>query len=243
MTVDILQLTDEEFLKKFENLVHYVLNKFKGSLSSIKHNTNLEYDDLYQLGVIGLLKARKNFDPSRGFQFSTYAIPMIAGEIHRALRDSNKIKGSRHIIDLKNKIIKDNLDDLPPNEIAVLLDVPEKTVKAAIDYRPSYDYINRTAYQRNYGDDDITLEEMLVDKYSENLDDFVIGQKVLDAFFNTLEEKERLVWYLYNKHHVSQAEIGKLIGVNQASVSRILKRIEDKAREYGKRCGHIEGGI
>lgn len=242
MTADITQLTDEEFLKKFENLVHFALNNHKRSLSAIKRNTNLEYDDLYQLGIIGLLKARKNFDPSRGFQFSTYAIPMIAGEIHRALRDSNKIKGSRRVIDLKNKIIKDNLDDLPPNEIAILLGVPEKTVKAAIDYRPSYDYIHKTAYQRNHGDDEIVLEEMLVDKYCENLDDFVIGQKVLDDFFNTLKERERLVWYLYNKYHMSQTEIGKIIGSRQDQVSRILKRIEDKAREYGKRCG-LHGGV
>lgn len=242
MTADIMKLTDEEFLKKFENLVHFVLNSYKSSLSSIKRNTNLEYDDLYQLGIIGLLKAREKFDPSRGFQFSTYAIPMIKGEIQRALRDSNKIKVSSHVIYLKDKIIKNDLEDLPPDEIAILLDVPEETVKAAIDYRPSYDYIHRTAYQSNHGDDEVTLEEMVVDKYYENLDDFVICQKVLDDFFNTLKERERLVWYLYNKKHLSQVEVGKLIGASQIQVSRILKRIENKAREYGKRCG-LHGGV
>ena len=242
MTVDTLKLTDEEFIKKFEKLVHFVLSNYKNSLSSIKRNTNLEYDDLYQLGVIGLLKAREKFEPSRGFQFSTYAVPMIAGEIHRALMDSNKIKASRHIKELKSKIIKNDLEDLTPDEIAILLDVPEETVKAAIDYQPSYDYIHRTAYQSNYGDDNITLEEMLVDEYSENLDNSVVEKVVLKDFFNTLEERERLVWYLYNKKHMGQVEIGKLIGASQVQVSRILKRIENKAREYGKRCG-LHGGV
>lgn len=217
-----LSCGDESAKEKLINgnlkLVLSLLKKF--------NNRTDNMDDLFQIGCIGLIKAIDNFDLSFNVRFSTYAVPMILGEVKRYLRDNNSVRISRSIKDIAYKAIKlkDELttnDGVSPSneEIAKLLGVEEIEVSLALEslkepvsmYEPIY----------NDGGDTIYLSDQLEDK-KENINSWDINIYLKDAL-NKLKEKERKILvdrYLIGK---TQIEISEEIGISQAQVSRLEK--------------------
>ena len=182
-------------------------------------------DDLFQIGVIGLIKAIDNFDLSYGLKLSTYACPMISGEIRRYLRDNNMLRVSRSIKDLAYKtlqlrdLLTNKLGYVPTYEmIAKELGVAESDVVVAIE--SMYDPVSIFEPIYNDGGDTIYLYEQLEDK-SENTDN--IMNIALKEAMKGLSSREKEILdkrYIIGK---TQMEIASDLGISQAQVSRIEK--------------------
>ena len=182
-------------------------------------------DDLFQIGVIGLIKAIDNFDISYGLKLSTYACPMISGEIRRYLRDNNMVRVSRSVKDLAYKtlqlrdLLTNKLGYVPTYEmIAKELGVEEADVVVAIE--SMYDPVSIFEPIYNDGGDTIYLYEQLEDK-TENNDN--IMNIALKEAMNGLNSREREILdkrYIIGK---TQMEIADDLGISQAQVSRIEK--------------------
>ena len=180
-------------------------------------------DDLFQVGVIGLIKAIENFDLSFGLKLSTYACPMIAGEMRRHLRDSNMLRVSRSLKDLAYKTLQmrefltNKLGCVPTyEEIAKNLGVSEVDVMIAIE--STYEPVSMYTPIYNDGGDTIYLYEQLEDKGTSK--DF--GSKLaLENAINKLTKREQGILndrYIIGK---TQSEISEELGISQAQVSRI----------------------
>lgn len=190
------------------------------------NNRTDNMDDLFQIGCIGLIKAIDNFDLSHNVKFSTYAVPMILGEVKRYLRDNNSIRISRSIKDIAYKSIKlkDELTTKngkePTNEeIAGILGVDEIDIVIALDSLKEPVSMFEPIY--NDGGDTIYLSDQLEDK-KDNINSWDINIYLKDAF-EKLKEKERKILidrYLMGK---TQVEISEEIGISQAQVSRLEK--------------------
>ena len=207
-------------------------------LSLLKHYNNRDnMDDLFQIGCVGLIKAIDNFDLSFNVKFSTYAVPMILGEVKRYIRDNSSIKVSRSIKDIAYKIIKLKNEMTSKNgicptdsEIAKILEISEVDIALALDslkdpismYEPIY----------NDGGDTIYLSDQLEDK-KENINSWDISIYLRDSI-NKLKSKEKKILldrYLIGK---TQIEISDEIGISQAQVSRIEKDAINKIKRMIK---------
>ena len=183
-------------------------------------------EDLFQIGCIGLLKSIDKFDLSYDVKFSTYAVPMIIGEIQRYLRDDGTVKVSRSLKELANKArkTKDELSKtlgrLPTiGEIAEKLGVsPEEIVFAQEANKPPSS-IHETVYEND--GDPITLMDQIADEAQERwFDKLALGEAI-----NSLSERERLIVYLrYYRDH-TQSEVAARLGISQVQVSRLEKKI------------------
>lgn len=233
---DVKAMSDDEFMEKYEKLVHhFVWKKYGKRLDSIENDTNLAPEDLTQIGMIGLIKARKAFDHTLGYKFSTYVMYKIHGEIGRAIRECSKVKAIRSIYELKGKILMHGLHEKSPEDIGAELDASIENVEVALQHQPGTLSLNKVIYE-SHGDQDITLEGTLVDKYTERMEEEIENKMVLDSFVNTLEHKEFFVWDMHSENMIQQS-IADRVGVCQVQVGRILKRINRKAADFGRRQG------
>ncbi len=199
-------------------LVLSLLKKFNNRIDNM--------DDLFQIGCVGLIKAIDNFDLSHNVKFSTYAVPMIDGEVKRYLRDNNSIRISRSTKDIAYKVIKlkDELTSKkgvePSNEeIAKMLDLKEIEIILALDSLKDPVSMHEPIY--NDGGDTIYLQDQLEDK-KDNINSWDISIYLKDAL-NKIPNKERRILidrYLMGK---TQVEISEEIGISQAQVSRLEK--------------------
>lgn len=220
--MDRIKLGDEDAREQFAianmRLVLSVVQRFRGR----KEN----YDDIFQVGCVGLMKAIDNFDTSVGVKFSTYAVPMIIGEIKRFLRDNNSIRVSRSMRDTAYKalkareaLIRETSNEPSVDEIAKYLDVPMKEVAVALEaisdpvslYDPVY----------NDGDDTIYLiDQASDDKNGE--DDWVEKINLKNALYE-LDPREKEIVKLRYYVGKTQMEVSEEIGISQAQVSRLEK--------------------
>lgn len=235
-TNDLIVLSNEEMNELFfklncgdksvkEKLVNGNLKLVLSLLKKFNNRTD-NMDDLFQIGCIGLIKAIDNFDVSFNVRFSTYAVPMILGEIKRYLRDNNSIRISRSIKDTAYKVLKlkDELTErngkTPTNlEIAKILGVDEIDVVLSIDSLK--DPISMFEPIYNDGGDTIYLCDQLEDR-KDNIDSWDINIYLKDAI-EKLKDKEKKILidrYLMGK---TQVEISEEIGISQAQVSRLEK--------------------
>ena len=183
-------------------------------------------DDLFQIGCIGLIKAIDNFDLSHNVRFSTYAVPMILGEVKRYLRDNNSLRISRSIKDTAYKAIKlkdelTTINGVEPStyEVAKVLGVSEIDVILALDSLKEPISMFEPIY--NDGGDTIYLSDQLEDK-KDNINSWDIKIYLKEAI-KKLKEKEKKILidrYLIGK---TQVEISDEIGISQAQVSRLEK--------------------
>ena len=211
--------------KAKEELVNGNLKLVLSLLKKYNNRTD-NMDDLFQIGCIGLIKAIDNFDLSHNVRFSTYAVPMILGEVKRYLRDNNSVRIARSIKDTAYKAIrlKDELTTVngiePTNaEIAKILEVDEIDVVLALDSLKDPVSMFEPIY--NDGGDTIYLSDQLEDK-KDNINSWDINIYLKDAL-EKLKEKERKILvdrYLIGK---TQVEISEEIGISQAQVSRLEK--------------------
>ncbi|MCL2847172.1 MAG: SigB/SigF/SigG family RNA polymerase sigma factor [Firmicutes bacterium] len=203
-------------------LVKSVIRRFK--------NRGVEYDDLYQLGCLGFLKAIKNFAPSFGVRFSTYAVPMIAGEVKRFLRDDGYIKISRSVKALNHKInffiekYKAEFQKSPDIEtIAKEFNIePQEAVFVMDSGRFPLSLYEKT--------DEETGQELL-DKIAskENTDD-KIDRIILKDIISSLPDREKKIILLRYFRDKTQSEVAKVLGVSQVQVSRLESKILSKLK-------------
>ncbi|MUG00729.1 sigma-70 family RNA polymerase sigma factor [Bacillus tequilensis] len=235
---NIKTFDDDEFITKYGKLVPYTIKKTfsPGALPMVFGNTSLDYDDLVQIGFIGLCKARDRFEPSYGYAFNTYAIPLIRGELQRALRDNCKIKISRSTHDLKQKIIKADMLHDPIPIIATRFNVSEDDIKKALEYSPNYLYFGSIS-SNNSNDREATHDENIFDDF--DLEEEVSNQELLENFYleGGLTNTEKSVWHLYNHEELSQTRIADYMGISQSQVSRVIQKVYEKAENFGKRIG------
>lgn len=189
-------------------------------------NRGYDPDDLFQIGCIGLLKSVDKFDLSYDVKFSTYAVPMIIGEIQRFLRDDGTLKVSRSLKELANKIRKkrDELSKLRGRlptikEIAEELDISPEDVVFAQEANKAPTSIHETVFEND--GDPITL----MDQISDNSEEKWFDNLVLKEAIETLSERERLIVYLRYFRDQTQSEVAARLGISQVQVSRLEKKI------------------
>lgn len=235
-TNELKVLTGDETIKLFERYragdekakEELVNGNLKLVLSILRsfNKGNYNMDDLFQVGVIGLIKAIDNFDLSYNLKLSTYAVPLILGEVKRYIRDNTSVRVSRSIKDLAYNIIgfKEeyfNKNGVEPSneEVAKALDIEEYKISYALDALKEPMSIFEPIY--NDGGDTIYLQDQIADKKDLNSDkDMLIS---LRRGLNQIRTREREVLverYIVGK---TQMEIAEALNISQAQVSRIEK--------------------
>lgn len=211
-------LAKEELIQGNLKLVLSVLKRF--------NNQKYNLDDLFQVGVIGLIKAIDNFDLSYGLKLSTYACPLILGEIKRYIRDNTSVRVSRSIKDLAYQILRYKDEYIAVHgyeptgkEIAESLEIEEYKISAALDSLREPMSIFEPIY--NDGGDTIYLLDQIADKKEKEKDhDMLISMKKAIQKLKERERKILLERFMIGK---TQMEIAESLGISQAQVSRIEK--------------------
>jgi len=217
----------EEFIKCNLRLVLSVIQRF---------NNRGEYvDDLFQVGCIGLIKAIDNFDLDQNVRFSTYAVPMIIGEIRRYLRDNNSIRVSRSLRDIaykalqvRDKLININSKEPTVSEIAKELDLPVEEVVFALDAIQDPLSLFEPIYHDN-GDAIYVMDQVADDK---NKDENWVQSIALSEAMRKLNDREKLILNLRFFQGRTQMEVAEEIGISQAQVSRLEKTALSHMRKY-----------
>ncbi len=218
----------ERLVEENVGLVWCVVRRFQGR--------GTESEDLFQIGSIGLLKAIDKFDLSYDVKFSTYAVPMISGEIKRFLRDDGMLKVSRSLKELSGKIMqageKLTIDlgrEPTMSELSAELGVAKEELTAAMEAGVEVDSIYRPILQKE--GKEICLADRIEEK--KRGEDEVIDRMLLEQLLGTLTaEERRLIWLRYFAGK-TQSEVGQILGISQVQVSRAEKRIIESLRERG----------
>ena len=212
------QQARHEFIYGNLRLVLSILQRF--------NNRGENVDDLFQIGCIGLIKALDNFDTSHEVKFSTYAVPMIIGEIRRYLRDNNSIRVSRSIRDTAYKAlaVKERLTSATGREptieeIAKELNLPKEDISLALDAILDPVSLQEPVYHD--GADAVFVMDQVKDE--KNIDDSWLEKISLKEAMKKLGERERHILNLRFFEGKTQMEVAKEIGISQAQVSRLEK--------------------
>ncbi len=191
----------------------------------------IDPDDLYQLGCVGFLKAIAGFDTAYGTQFSTYAVPKIAGEIRRFLRDDGSVKVSRSIkeraanIKMARQRLTAELGREPGvSELAAELGLTPEEIASAETATASAESI-----QRQTGEEGFSLEDVLC---TDGMEERIVESLSLRAALSQLSGRERLVIDLRYFHALTQEKVARIIGVSQVQVSRIEKKALANLRNF-----------
>ena len=219
----------EQFINGNLRLVLSVIKRF--------YSRGENADDLFQVGCIGLIKAMDNFDLSKNVQFSTYAVPMIVGEIRRYLRDNNMVRVSRSVRDtaykvlnIKEKIIKETQKEPTIEEIAKQLGIEKEEVVFSLDAIQEPISLHEPAH----GDNTENLCIMDQVKDNKNTDESWIENITILESMKKLNEKEKMI---INKRFFegrTQVEVADEIGISQAQVSRLEKSAIEHIRKTYK---------
>ena len=195
-------------------------------------NCGLNQEDMMQLGSIGLLQALRRFDPDRGLCFSTYAVPLIAGEIRRFLRDDGMVKFSRETKSLALKIerVRREQGDLTVAELSKQLNVPAEDITAALASRAGALSLDAPT------DEDGTDLQSFLDSSDADTEGDALRRAELSELFSLLSERERQVLYLRYFRDRTQAEVGKRLGLSQVQISRIEKKALLRMRQQGEKA-------
>ena len=217
----------ERFIKGNLRLVLSIIHRF--------NNNNENIDDLFQIGCIGLIKAIDNFDISQQVKFSTYAVPMIQGELRRYLRDNNSIRVSRSMRDIaykaiyiKENMMKKNLREPTISDIAKELGIDREDIVTALDAIQSpvslYEPVNSD------GNDSIYVMDQVSDK--KNREEIWLEEISLGEAIKRLPKRERNIIDLRFFEGKTQMEVAQEIGISQAQVSRLEKNALNAMKKY-----------
>ena len=214
-------VTDRD--KMIENnigLVHSIANRFKGR--------GVDYDDLFQSGCVGLIKAVDNFDESRGFAFSTYAVPVIMGEIKRIFRDGGAVKVSRSLKEkaikaqsLREKFINDKMREPTVTELSNLLDCPPEEIPEILGV-----IATMVSLSTSSDDGEYTID-VPVDESDE-----IFNRLIVHRLFKFLDDTEKAIVDMRYYKGFTQAKTAAALGISQVQVSRKEKSLLQKLRKY-----------
>lgn len=229
----------EVLIEKNLGLVHHIVRRFAGR--------GYETEDLFQIGVIGLIKAIDKFDLNLGLQFSTYAVPMITGEIKRFLRDDGPIKVSRTLKEnaLKARTVRQQLQNTlgrepTLREIAETAGLEEEEIVLAMEATSEVESIYAAVYQ------DDGSELYLVDRvadagpgrlgsvHGEAVDyekEALLNHMLLKQLLDELDEREKMLIQMRYFQNRTQTEVAQLLGISQVQVSRLEKKILLRMRQ------------
>lgn len=224
---------DNEARNKFINgnlrLVLSVIQRFYGRGENA--------DDLFQVGCVGLIKAIDNFDLSQNVQFSTYAVPMIIGEVKRYLRDNNSIRVSRSVRDLAYKVIqfkerfnKENGRDPKIEEIAKELEVTKEDISFSLDAIQDPVSLQEPVY--NDCSENIYIMDQVKD--SKNTDELWAEKMTIKGALEKLNDKEKMIVTKRFFDGRTQMEVADEIGISQAQVSRLEKSAIQHIKKWYK---------
>ena len=207
----------EEFIIYNLRLVLSIVKRFSTGKSNV--------DDIFQVGIIGLIKSIDNFDMNVGVKFSTYAVPMIIGEIRKFLRDSSSIKVTRSIRDVaykalqaKEKILSTSNKEATIEEIALETGIPEKQIAEAMDAISEPVSLYDTIFHDD--GDSILIMDQLKD---DSTDEKIVERTALKEALKSLGKREQQILFLRYYSGKTQMEISSIIGISQAQVSRLEK--------------------
>jgi RNA polymerase sporulation-specific sigma factor len=208
----------EEMINSNLGLVHSIANRFRGR--------GCDYEDLVQSGCVGLIKAVDNFDESKGFAFSTYAVPVIMGEIKRIFRDGGAIKVSRSLKEkanraqlLRDRFVKRELREPTVSELAELLgSTVEETAEVLNVITPMLSL-------NSFGEDGDSTIDIPVDGTEELFNTLSVNQ-----LLSRLDERERQIIDMRYFKGFTQTKVADLLGISQVQVSRKEKQILLKLR-------------
>ena len=216
----------DEFIEANLRLVLSIIKKF--------NNRGENINDIFQVGVIGLIKAIDNFDISQPVQFSTYAVPMIIGETKRYLRDNSAFRVTRSLRDLaylisqeKEKYVREKNEEPTIDEICKLVNASKEDVVLAIDSMVAPMSIYDSVY--NDGGDQIFLLDQLKNEKEES--EQLIDNIAIKQMLNKLNEKERRIIERRYFQDKTQTELASELGVSQAQISRIEKNALEKIKK------------
>ena len=219
----------EQIVKENVGLVWCVVRRFYGR--------GTDPEDLFQIGSIGLLKAIDKFDLSYDVKFSTYAVPMISGEIRRFLRDDGMIKVSRSLKELSYKILQERERlskslgrDPDLQELSEQLGIGREEIVEAMESASEVESLYKPIHQKEGS------EIRLVDKLEqrENQEEKMLDHLMLQELLKELEKEERTLIYMRYFQNKTQAEVGKKMEISQVQVSRMEKKIMDRLRKMWK---------
>jgi len=217
----------EDYIKGNLRLVLSVIQRFSGSSENV--------DDLFQIGCIGLIKAIDNFDITQNVRFSTYAVPMILGEVRRYLRDNNSIRVSRSLRDTaykaiyaKENLMKKNLKEPTVMEIAEEIGVSKEDITYALDAIQS----PVSLYEPVYSDGGDPLFVMDQISYKKNLEENWVEDISLNEAMRRLPERERHIIDMRFFEGKTQTEVAEEIHISQAQVSRLEKNALKTMKSY-----------
>ena len=214
----------DEFIQNNLGLVHTVCKRFVGK--------GIEYDDLYQSGCIGLVKAYDAFDQERGLCFSTYAVPVIMGEVRRLFRDGGSVKVSRSLKELgmkisreKNKFEQSNSREPTVSELAYIIGVSPEEITEAV-------CANQSTVSLTVANDNEDSVEIDLPCVSE--EDEITEKIMLDQAFARLDEIEKRIINHRYFESLTQSKTAKILNMSQVQISRAEKKILIKLREILK---------
>ena len=223
------QEAKEEYIKGNLRLVLSVIKRFGSS------NENM--DDLFQIGCVGLIKAINNFNTDLDVKFSTYAVPMIIGEIRRYMRDNSSIRVSRSLRDTaykaiyaRERFLKNNLKEPTIEEIATEIGIPKEDIALAMDAIQTPMSLQEPVY--NDGGDALYVMDQISDK--KNREENWVESLALQAAMKCLDERERYIIQLRFYEGKTQMEVAQEIDISQAQVSRLEKHALKVMKNYLK---------
>lgn len=216
----------EVLIEKNLGLVHHIVKRFL--------NRGVDAEDLFQIGCIGLMKAIDKFDLGFDVKFSTYAVPMIAGEIKRFLRDDGMVKVSRTLKENGWKVTKareqfqhENGRDPSLSEVAKMTDLSVEEVVMAMDAGAEVESIYRSVYQSD--GNEIYLADQIASKNNEK--EKLLNHMLLGQLLSELEGEEKELIVLRYFQGKTQVDVAERLGISQVQVSRLEKRILRRMRE------------
>lgn len=217
----------DKYVRGNLRLVLSVVQRFSGNGENM--------DDLFQIGCIGLIKAIDNFDMSLNVKFSTYAVPMIVGEIRRYLRDNSQVRVSRSLKDIaykaiyaKERLMKERVDEPTINEIAREIGVNKEEVVYALDAIQTPVSLYEPVYTD--GGDVLYVVDQIGDK--KNTEENWVNDMVLRDAVKRLPKRERDIVRLRFFDGKTQTEVAKIVHISQAQVSRLEKSAIKIIRNY-----------
>lgn len=215
----------DQFLTANLRLVLSVVQRFGGKKENM--------DDIFQVGCVGLIKATENFDTSLGLKFSTYAVPMIIGEIRRFLRDGAHVRISRSIRDTAYKILQTRQkleaggSEVSLEQVAAALEIPYRDVIYAMD--AISDPVSLFDQVYHDGDETVMIMDQIAD--GKNIDENWINNVSLKSAIENLSARERQIVNMRFFEGKTQVEVSEEIGISQAQVSRLEKSAIKEVRK------------